>query len=254
MEREPVEVDMFGNRERAVMPVDDSFTKALLHMDGADAGTTFTDESGKTWTAAGNAQIDTAQSQFGGASGLFDGSGDYISTTDSDDFYFSNEDLTIDAWLRINAFPSSGNLCIVFSQYIDSNNKYYYGLWNNGGVYTWRFVSTSAGVDQHILSFADSGLSTGVWYHIALVRSGDNWYLFRDGTQVGSTVSDSGSVPNLAANVNIGRLPPNSTHDFNGWIDEVRISKGIARWTANFTPPAQAYQAYGGSGFFAFMR
>ena len=65
------------------MAVDDSYTKALLHMDGADGSTTFIDESGKTWTRAGNAQIDTSQYKFGGASGLFDGSGDWVDTPGS---------------------------------------------------------------------------------------------------------------------------------------------------------------------------
>ena len=68
------------------MAVDDGYTVALLHMDGADTSTTFTDESGKTWTANGNAQIDTAQSVFGGASGLFDGTGDYLSASDHADW------------------------------------------------------------------------------------------------------------------------------------------------------------------------
>lgn len=52
------------------MAVDDGYTVVLLHMNGTDASTTFTDESGKTWTAGGNAQIDTAQSKFGQVQGL----------------------------------------------------------------------------------------------------------------------------------------------------------------------------------------
>jgi hypothetical protein len=53
------------------MAVDDAYTVALLHMNGADTSTTFTDEAGTAWTAAGNAQIDTAQKVFGTASGLY---------------------------------------------------------------------------------------------------------------------------------------------------------------------------------------
>lgn len=73
---------------------------ALLHMNGSDASTTFTDQRGHTFTAAGNAQIDTAQSKFGGASGLFDASGDYISTPDSDEWSFGSGDFTIECWYR----------------------------------------------------------------------------------------------------------------------------------------------------------
>jgi hypothetical protein len=80
--------------------VDDSYTIALLHMDGSNTSTTFTDESGKTWGATGNAQISTAQSEFGGSSAIFDGTGDYINTTNSSDFNFASGDFTIDFWFR----------------------------------------------------------------------------------------------------------------------------------------------------------
>lgn len=95
------------------MPVDDVYTVALLHMNGADASTTFTDESGKTWTANGNAQIDTAQSVFGGASGLFDGTGDFISSADSNDWQFdggsNSNEWTADFRIRFNGDPGTGN-------------------------------------------------------------------------------------------------------------------------------------------------
>jgi hypothetical protein len=68
---------------------------ALLHFDGSDGSTTFTDVTGTIWTANGNAQIDTAQSVFGGASGLFDGTGDFITTPDATKFSLSNADFCI---------------------------------------------------------------------------------------------------------------------------------------------------------------
>jgi len=89
----------------------DEFTVALLHMNGTDAATAFTDETGKTWTAQGNAQIDTGQSKFGGASGLFDGTGDYIDTPDSTDWQLdggADANLwTIDFWVRFNGDPDA---------------------------------------------------------------------------------------------------------------------------------------------------
>jgi hypothetical protein len=72
------------------MPVDDIYTKSLLHFDGDNASTTFLDESGKTWTRYGDAQISTAQNKFGPSSGLFDGTGDYITTPQNADFDFGD--------------------------------------------------------------------------------------------------------------------------------------------------------------------
>ena len=92
------------------MAVDDSYTKALLHMDGSDGSTTFTDESGTTWTANGNAQIDTAQSKFGGASGLFDGASDYLQTPYTADHNTGTGDFTIDQWIRFNSVATTQTL------------------------------------------------------------------------------------------------------------------------------------------------
>ena len=99
----------------------DNYTKLLLHFDGTDGSTTFVDSSpsGKTVTAVGNAQIDTAQYKFGGASGLFDGNGDYLSVPDSDDWYFGTGDFTIDAWARF----ANANVChCICAQRADDNN------------------------------------------------------------------------------------------------------------------------------------
>ena len=88
-----------------------AFTKSLLHFDGADASTTFTDESGKTFTARGNAQLDTAQQKFGTASGLFDGTGDYIDTPDHADWFLGTGDFTIDFWVRFSDVAVDQGFC-----------------------------------------------------------------------------------------------------------------------------------------------
>src|SRR5690606_36671645 len=81
----------------------DMYTVSMLHMDGVDGATTFIDETGKAWTTHGNAQIDTEQYQFNGASALFDGTGDYIRTPSHGNFNFGNGNFTIDAWVRLNS-------------------------------------------------------------------------------------------------------------------------------------------------------
>src|SRR6266487_3394688 len=85
--------------QHAYAAVDDSYTKSLLHFDGTNSSTTFTDESGKTWTANGNAKIDNSQAEFGGTSGNFDGVVSYLSTGSSSDFSFTG-DFTIDTWVK----------------------------------------------------------------------------------------------------------------------------------------------------------
>ena len=227
------------------MAVDDAYTKSLLHFDGADTSTTFTDESGKTWTARGTAQIDTAQSVFGGASGLFDGNSDWVDTPDHDDWQLdggSNSNLwTVDFRTRFNGDPGASKRPF-FQQYVDNNNAMWFFL--DDGVIL-NFQVTSGGAD--IIRIENAWNPAGdTWYHIALVKDGVNGYMvFVNGTQIGSTQTDTSTIPNLSAILEIGRrISAGGTIYLNGWMDEVRFSKGIARWTSNFTPPTKAYSPF----------
>lgn len=234
------------------MPVDDSYTKSLLHFNGTDGSTTFTDESGKTWTANGNAQIDTAQSKFGGASGLFDGTGDYISTPDHADFVLGSGDWTFDFWIRWNSTGGAGTYPNLIAQRADGNN--YFTIFRSVDTNRLTVTQIDGGVTRWNFR-ANWTPSTGTWYHLAFVRNGATPLIFVDGTSL--TVTEDTAISgktaaNIAASVTIGEW--NGTAVLNGWIDELRFSNGIARWTANFTPPTSAYaSASGGSNFFPFF-
>lgn len=224
----------------------DSYTVVLLHMDGVDGSTTFTDSnvggSAHTWTAAGNAQIDTAQSKFGGASGYFDGSGDYIDTPDHADWAMGSGDFTIDFWFRRDGGLGAhrgfiGNADMGLSDYgfiirISSDNLMV-------------AIALIGGSSESITGTTAVG-DDATWHHVAFVRTGDTLKLFLDGVQEGGDNACSGSMTDSAQPLNVGRVGP-ATSVWSGWIDEVRVSKGIARWTSNFTPPTEAYSSSGGS-------
>lgn len=215
------------------MAVDDSYTKVLLHCDGSDASTTITDESGKSWTAGGNAQIDTAQSKFGGGSLLFDGNADYVYTADHADFTLGTNDFTVDFWVRFNQITYAA----LFTIYTDANNCILFYLYTDGNI---LLQSISGGSLALNVTQAWTP-STGTWYHVAAVRYGNVWRIFVNGNKLGNDVTDSRSIPDYTGGAAIGYRPANSAGSLNGWIDEFRFSKGIARWTANFTPPTAAY-------------
>ena len=229
------------------MTIDDSYTKALLHFNCADGSTTFTDESGKTWTAYGNAQIDTAQSVFGGASGLFDGNGDYISTPYVADWTFGTGDFTVDFRVRWNALPTSGNFQTLWCMYKwdgTYHNLNGIDLYNNSGTYQIRFVTVEGIGGETINITKNITLSVNTWYHIALVRNGTTFEFFQNGTSIGTGTDDSTLFDTNFTAVYIGYFGGGGgiTRYFNGWMDEFRASKGIARWTANFTPPTSEYK------------
>ncbi|OGW69577.1 MAG: hypothetical protein A2036_04300 [Omnitrophica bacterium GWA2_50_21] len=207
----------------------DSNAVLVLHGNGTDGSTTFTESSDSplTVTANGNAQIDTAQSKFGGASGLFDGAGDYLTIPSNSVFDFGTGDFTIDFWVRLNS-ASAGQCFIDRNETADFAVRY-------AGDGTLRFEIESSTVVSTSWS-----PSANVWYHIAAVRSGSDCKLFVDGTQIGSTGTNSANVTGTTQ-VAIGVLATSLAHNLNGWIEELRVSKGVARWTSNFTPPTSEY-------------
>jgi len=210
----------------------DSYTKLMLHGDGTDASTTITDEIGKPVTAVGDAQLDTAQKKFGTASILFDGTGDYVTVSDSDDWYFDTGDFTLDFQVRFN---STSGTQIFICQTAAGNP--YWRLATTSNIITFT-MENGATVISHAKSWTHS---TNTWYHVALVRYNGVFTTYIDGVSLGST-TDSTSIPNISAALLIGADTANSQY-LNGWMDEIRISKGIARYTANFTPPTAAYSA-----------
>ena len=189
-------------------------------------------------TPFGNAQIDTAQSKFGGASGLFDGTGDYLTTPDSADWDFGSSAFTIDFWVRFNDISNPRSFV---SQGVDSNNEWYCEYLSGSNLVRFDYYAGGTAAMSWTAPFSPS---TNTWYHVAIVRSGNTWYCFIDGVSQTVTLglgSFSISMPNLSDVLTIGGSRSGTVHLMDGWLEEVRISKGVARWTANFTPPAFAY-------------
>jgi hypothetical protein len=207
----------------------DANTKLLLHMDGSNGSTVFTDSSltPKTMTAFGNAQITTAQSKFSGASGVFDGTGDYLTTPASADFSFGTGNFTVDFWVRKNGTQSAAGIV---------------GTRNAATSTNWSLEVLSDKVwvvrDNIAVFGAANSLSNLTWTHVALVRFGNTLTLYQDGVSQGS-VSVTGQTWNSGDGVLVvGRNQSDVNANYlNGWLDEMRITKGVALWTSGFTPP-----------------
>lgn len=199
----------------------------LLHCDGADGSTTFTDHSplGKTVTAVGNAQIDTAQSKFGGASGLFDGTGDYIQISDSVHTDFGTGDFTIEEHVRFN---SLGSLPAAFYDNDDTATvtSGIIIVQQTSSIFRVRILGT-----DYDFSWTPS---TGTWYHVAVSRSGSSLRAFVEGSQIGTTQTNSSNITN-SLTARFG-LRQSGIQGLNGWLDDIRITKGVARYTADYTP------------------
>jgi hypothetical protein len=190
-----------------------------------------------TVTANGTAQVDTAQSYFGGASALFDGDSDYLSVSSSDGtFNFgTSEDFTIECWIRASTVDE-------YHTVIASNNSSYASsaVTFTGGASAQKLRLNIQGIGNVLLD--TTALSANTWYHVAITRSGSSWNLWRDGTSVSSN-TNSGWPVNFEGNdgFNIGWTRwDGAVAYWTGHIDEFRISS-IARYTTTFTPSASAF-------------
>ncbi len=211
----------------------DKYTKILLHANGSDGSTTFTDFVNQI-TPNGDAKISTAQSKFGGSSAKFDGSGDYLSVPSSSSWNFDSN-FTVDTWV----YPTKLNTVIAKS--VSNQN------WSSAASNDWVLAYGADGrFSFYVKGYGIAGASGIVysqnqWIHVAVVRSGSLITLYTNGNADGASISDSSNLGNTQS-LEIGRGETNLAFDHGGYIDEFRISKGIARWTSSFAPPTSEYK------------
>lgn len=202
----------------------------LLHFDGANGTTAFIDERGHTFSPYGNAQISTAQSVFGGSSGLFDGSGDYLSAPSSADFSLP-ADFLLQLRVRFISLPSGGVMTLV-SNYASTSSGFALQFRNDSGSvvrFTWG--------DSTFADFAWSP-SINTWYHLAVSRVGNTLRAFINGTQIGTGATFTTNMSGTLAPMVVGALNYFGSYiqGFNGYIDELALTVGSGV-SADFTPP-----------------
>ena len=220
----------------------DAFTVLCLQFNEADTSTTTVDSSltPKTVTANGNVQTDSGVTKFGNTS-LHDGTGDFWSLADSADWQLDggsdSNTWTIDHWVSFNGDPGT-NIVGFIQQYVDDSNYWSFRLDAN----TLHFRIRSGGANIVDIGQAWNP-ATATLYHVAVVKNGTLGYMhFVNGVQSGTTTTDTSTMPDFAGGLRVGYMrAAGSDFYLNGWMEEVRISKGIARWTADFTPPAEQY-------------
>lgn len=227
------------------MAVDDSYTKLLLHCDGANGSQTFIDESGKTVTTIGTAQISTAQQVFGTGSMLLDGNSDYVQMDNSADFNFGSGDFTFDFRWRPVALTGAPYFWF-HSQPSGPYGGFAIRLTSTGKLELWNYVDPN--YECYFQTTSAPSFSNGTWYHIAFVRYGTSGKFYIGGTYEPTTVINAfpaGALTNINNKAFIGAWyqpgVDGPRYWLNAYIDEFRLSKGIARWTSNFTPPTSAY-------------
>jgi hypothetical protein len=183
------------------------------------------DRAGKTITVHGDAELSTAQVKFGTASLALDGVGDYISLASQPDFAYGTGAFTIEMWVYKTV---SGITQVLLDQRTANPTNYAPVIFINAS----NALQYNDGAASVITGTTTVPLNA--WSHVALSRSGTSTRLFLNGVQQGTTYTDTRNY--IATPVTIGARF-NNTQNFTGYIDDLRISKGVARYTTTFPVP-----------------
>lgn len=235
------------------MPGDANYASVslLLHADGANGSTTFTDNSPtpKTPTVFGNAQISTAQSKFGGASMLFDGAGDYLSYADNAAFELGSSNFCIEAWVRFAGYPVSNGgqyQSSIIVKDVSGTGGRGFGFSVTGtssSITALAFIGFSSDALYTLVSNSFT-FSLNTWYHVEVDRAANLLYLFVDGAllNAGGTAFTT-TIQNTPSALKIGASEFDATFKYylNGYLEDLRMTVGASRHTAAFTAPTRAH-------------
>jgi hypothetical protein len=180
-----------------------------------------------------NVSIDTSQKQCGASSVLMTGSSSGMAWTDSTDFHLTTVPFTVDAWVRFNSVAVQ---------------QFFMGVWGGSGNWSWVFyfnpasggamdfgVSTT-GADFFVAATGAWAPTTGVWYFVSCDFDGTTYRVYVNGTMIGSGTTLY-SINPLAGLLSIGSDANRATSNLNGWMDEIRLTKSVARYGGvSFTP------------------
>lgn len=229
-----------GNRgsEQSVWTSELAFTKLLSHFDGTNGIAESSDEIAGAWTFVGTSVLSTGQKKFGTSSLYCNTGKNYVSTPNSANYNFGSGNFTIDCWVFPTTFDSSGgnficgqsdasattssrqsNICIALN-----TKKLQLFFWDSNG----DILASNQG---------NTTFAINTWYHIAAVRNGNTITGYVNGVPE-CTIDVTGKTLQASSQkFVVGSLGEynNTSVNIRGYIDEFRISKGIARWVADFS-------------------
>ncbi len=237
----------------------DRNTLLLLPFTGADAATKNIKDSSvynHTTIFYGNAQIDTAQYKYGSSSALFDGSGDEIIIPYHPVFQIGLDDFTVEAWIRlatdVNTSGEDARIIVGMGRVESDNGAWCFGV---GHASTWgtgiRLNLSLRSGGSIVWASSDSfTMVKDTWYHVALVRSSGTVKFYLDGVAKGTGTTRAENLldeqyawKEVSIGARFQTVITTIVSCFNGWIQDVRISK-VARYTADFTVPSGLLSPY----------
>jgi len=213
-----------------------SSTNALFHLPFIEAGIIDKSQTASNAILAGNTQSSTTQTKYLSSSMYFDGSGDYITMTPSDLFAFRTGDFTIEGWAYITATGDKGLFQQGTSNFPATNtNSVALQITNAAPANSEWAIYAGNAYHESTVNYA-----LNQWYHFAVARASSVTKLYINGTEA---LSVSDSVDYTGTYFGVGSIyGAANAQCFTGYMSDFRVTKGLARYTANFTPPTAALQ------------
>lgn len=219
-----------------------SNTVLLLKGEGLNNSTNVVDESpsSKSISVAGNARVVTTEKKFGSSSLYFDGSGDYLTLSNTNDFGLSTADFTIEMWVKPAVAPQTGSsMTLLDSRASMGYAPFTASLYGNTNGTTLGFFDGSGNA---YMQTSSPTIPVGSWSHVAWVRKSGVMSLYVNGVacvvSAGSAASAGAIDFGTSLPLKIGIAADSSAGAYNGYLDNLRITKGVARYSSNFTVPA----------------
>lgn len=207
----------------------DEFFSSVALLINAENGIVDESNNAHTITAVGDAAVLQDQVKYGSNSLYFDRIGDRLDIPGNATFNYGTGDFTIEMWIRL--FNKNGNYVLVEQSasgtLLNTSGDFQFAYSSSLGL---RFYSSGFDINEG----SSTGWLTDTWYHVSVVRSGTTLSLYKDGVSVASSTL-AVQLGHSSTNILIGGNTLNQ--DLGGWLDDIRITKGVARYTSNFTAP-----------------
>ena len=189
----------------------------------------------------GSAAVNTSVVKYGTGSLKFNGVGNYLTTKATPTNSLGSSNFTVEMWVYPTSNAPQYDAVLMARGSPTTPGNYSFALLGSGTLNA-PFVSALNG----IIVQSSVALTLNTWSYVAYVRSGNNWYIFVNGILTGSTTNSTTFNDNTNDAVFIGTAAYDQTADrtFTGYIDDLRVTNGYARYTANFTPPTAALPTY----------
>lgn len=213
----------------------------LLKADGINNTNIVADSSiyNHRISVSGDVKISSLQSKYGGTSLWFDGVGDYLDVTDHSSLSFGNSNFTIEAWVLPTGLIDETIVSRWNTSGVSNTNSWSFGIKNSG-----LSLYTSTDGSNISLDLSGGSIPLNSWSHVAARRNADTYNLYVNGLPV-ATGTDSSALASVPTTVKVGRYSGSSYGEFDGFIDDLRITNGIAR---TITVPSRAYEDIDSNG------